>query len=236
MAIEERHAACSDRDERSVEALALIFEGQSPPFEGRTQDRMGEARWFDSAEALLGAGLDYFGVVARKKARPLPGFSKADVAETTNVIWLDFDPPAEIDLDDRDVLIQRAEQNLEWLRAVGLPPSVYVFSGRGSWAYWKLDRQIPQAEAESLMRRLYAEFRGGGSEHDIGRVARLPGSLNAKTGLRAFVMDVQRRYWNPVEFAALLPETDDADLPEGGHVGSGAVAFDPNLQPGGRLR
>ena len=68
-------------------AVALILEGQEPPFEARIGARMVEALWFDSTEELADAGVDYFGPVARKRRRPLAGFSKSDVADTTNVVW-----------------------------------------------------------------------------------------------------------------------------------------------------
>src|SRR5260221_3039460 len=160
----------------AVAAVAVILDGQRPPFEGRVRARMDDALWFESAEELTKAGVDYFGPVARKARRALAGSSKGDVADTTNVVWLDLDPPAGSDIADGAALVAQAGRWLDGMRALGLPPSVYVFSGRGSWAYWKLDRHLPQAEAEALMRRLYAQFRPGGSEHDIGRVARMPGS------------------------------------------------------------
>jgi hypothetical protein len=130
-----------DRDQAPA-AVALILAGQEPPFEGRVRERMDEARWFDSAEELVEAGVDYFGPVARKARRPLAGFSKEDVADATNVVWLDLDPPPGAGTDDGARLVAEAERWLEGLRALGLGPSVFVFSGRGCWAYWKLDRRF----------------------------------------------------------------------------------------------
>ena len=129
---------------------------------------MGEALGFSSAEELVAAGVDYFGPVARKQERPLVGFSKEDVADTTNVVWLDLDPPASIPSTDVE-LVAEAERRFEECVALGLAPSVFLFSGRGCWAYWKLDRNIAQAEAELLMRRLCVLFRREGSEWDIGQ-------------------------------------------------------------------
>jgi DNA-binding MarR family transcriptional regulator len=211
----------------AASAVALILDGQAPPFEGRVRDRMREALWFDSAVELASAGLDYFAPVARKRIRPLGGFSKADVAETTNVVWLDLDPRAGVESDREQVLISESERNLDALRALGTTPSVFIFSGRGSWAYWKLDRHVSQVEAEALMRRLYAQFRREGSEHDIGRVARMPGSVNEKTGLQAFVMGVVADRWDPEELGELLPELEEAR--------ASLVRFDSVLRPEGRL-
>ena len=155
--------------------------------------------------------MDYFGPVARKARRPLAGFSKEDVADSTNVVWLDLDPPPDAGRTTARAWSPRPERWLEGLRALGLGPSVFLFSGRGCWAYWKLDRHVPQAEAEALMRRLYALFRPGGSEHDIGRVARMPGSVNEKTGLRAFVMALDpAARWDPDELARLSPSRTQA--------------------------
>ena len=212
-----------------LEALKVILAGQSPPFEGRRRGAMGEAVWFESAEELVFAGVDYFGPVARKRERPLAGFTKADVADTTNVVWLDLDPPATITSPDRSVLVSEAERRLEECVAVGLAPTVFLFSGRGCWAYWKLDRSIAQAEAELIMRRLCVLFRREGSEWDIGRIARMPGSVNEKSGLESFVMAVEDVRWSPEELGSLLPELDEqAPRPSAGEAGL-------RLQPSGSL-
>jgi DNA-binding MarR family transcriptional regulator len=213
-------------------AVKLILDGQVPPFEGRVAARMTEALWFDTARDLADAGVDYFGPVGRKRRRQLAGFSKRDVADTTNVVWLDLDPPPDLPTDRRS-LVAHAEKWLDLLRLWGLAPSVFVFSGRGCWAYWKLDRHVPQAEAEALMRRLYAQFRPGGAEHDVGRVARMPGSVNEKTGLRAFVMAVDAAgRWDPRKLRNLLPALDTPASPDGGATKAG---YDRELKPGGRL-
>jgi DNA-binding MarR family transcriptional regulator len=228
---EDSHGATAEAFDADLarSAVALILEGQEPPFEGRVRARMDEARWFDSPDELFEAGMDYFGPVARKRRRPLAGFSKEDVADTTNVVWLDLDPPPGAAADDSTHLVAEAGRWLDGLRSLDLPPSVFVFSGRGSWAYWKLDRHVPQREAEALMRRLYVQFRPGGSEHDIGRVARMPGSANEKTGLRAFVMAIDEVRWDPGELRRLLPEADPSD------GASKAVEYDRTLKPGGKL-
>ncbi|MDQ3669654.1 MAG: hypothetical protein M3377_05155 [Actinomycetota bacterium] len=99
-------------------------------------------------------------------------------------MWLDLDPPSGAAADGSTHLVAEAGRWLDGLRSVDLRPSVFVYWGRGCWAYWKLDRHIPQVEAEGLMRRPYAHFRSGGSEHDIGRATRMPGSSNEKTDSR----------------------------------------------------
>jgi DNA-binding MarR family transcriptional regulator len=211
--------------------LDLILNGQEPLFEARAQSSKNKASWFTSASELLDSGLDYFGPVARRRRHQVRGFSKADVAETTNVVWVDFDPPADADLSTLAPLVERAERNVDGLIALGLMPSVAIFSGRGHWCYWKLARHIGQDEAEALMRRLYAQFRREGSERDIGRIARLPGSVNEKTGFSSFVMSVSGVVWEPEELAELLPDLED----QAESVARSEVNFDPSLKPGGKL-
>jgi len=211
----------------AARALELILDDQDPPFEGRLRSEMAGALWFDSAGELAAAGVDYFGPVGRKSGRPLQGFSKGDVADTTNVVWLDLDPPAGVEGWSEEALVREAFRQLEGLRALGMTPSVFIFSGRGCWAYWKLDRHVSQVEAETLMKRLYAQFRRDGSEYDIGRIARMPGSMNEKTGFQAFVMGAPGERWASEDLGDLLPELEE--------VGSDVVEFDPDLEPGGRL-
>jgi hypothetical protein len=132
--------------------------------------------------------------------------------------------------DDGTPHVAAAERWLEALRALGLGPSVFLSSGRGCWTYWKLGRHVPQLEAEALMRRLYAQLRPEDAEHDVGRVARMPGSTNEKTSLRAFVMAIDGARWDPDELARLLPEEADSD-----DGGSKTVEYDRALGRGGRL-
>lgn len=189
---------------------------------------MGKPLWFDSAEDLVAAGVDYFGPVGRKRERPIAGSSKSDVADTTNVVWLDLDPPASMTTNEESALVGEAERRLDECDAHGLTPSVFLFSGRGCWAYWKLDRPVRQVEAERLMRRLFAQFRRGGSEWDIGRIARMPGSVNEKTGLRARVVAVRDVRWNPEKLGSLLPELDEQS-------GAPSAQEPAGLRPSGKL-
>ena len=66
---------------------------------------------------------------------------------------------------DEQRLVEEAGKRLAECEAqVGLSPSVFVFSGRGCWGYWKLDRPVTQLEAERLMLRLFALLRREGTE------------------------------------------------------------------------
>ena len=82
------------------------------------------------------------------------------------------------------------------------------------------------------MRRLYAQYRREGSERDIGRIARLPGSVNEKTGFTAFVMSVSGVVWGPEELGELLP---DLEPDKAASVVGSDVTFDPSLKPSGKL-
>ena len=197
--------------DRARQALDLVFEEQLPPFEGRWRARITEPAWFHSVEELLTAGVDYFGPVARKPVRVGNGMRKENVADTTNVVWLDLDPPHNTSLDEELHLVGLAKRHLNGLEALGMTPSVFIFSGRGSWAYWKLDRHVSHADAEWLMRRLYAQFRREGVEWNIDRVARMPGSINEKTGFQAFVMALNDGRWSPEDLAELLPELEERE-------------------------
>jgi DNA-binding PadR family transcriptional regulator len=219
--------------ELAREALSVVFDGQLPPFEGRWRDRIGQPAWFESVDELLGAGVDYFGPVARKRVRSDRGMGKTNVAETTNVVWLDLDPPLDTPREEEGYLVEQAQMHLNGLDALGLSPSVFIFSGRGSWAYWKLDRHVSQVDAEWLMRRLFAQFRRKGGEWNADRIARMPASVNEKTGFQAFVMSLRDVLWSPEGLAELLPELDTGDS-KSSTIPSDLV-FDATLEPSGRL-
>ena len=154
------------------------------------------------------------------------GFSKEDVADTTNVVWLDLDPPASIPSTDVE-LVAEAERRFEECVALGLAPSVFLFSGRGCWAYWKLDRNIAQAEAELLMRRLCVLFRREGSEWDIGRIARMPGSVNEKTRLVVLRDGCGGCPLEPREAGFAASRTRQRRRRTGACFGAAAVRFSP---------
>ena len=83
------------------------------------------------------------------------------------------------------------------------------------------------------MRRLYALLRPGGSEHDIGRVARMPGSVNEKTGLRAFVMALDpAARWDPDELGEAAPRGRTQPTSP---APKRRAEYDRALTPGGRL-
>jgi len=52
-------------------AVALILDGQAPPFEGRVRAGMSEARWLDSPAELADEGMGLLLLGARQAHRPL---------------------------------------------------------------------------------------------------------------------------------------------------------------------
>jgi len=184
-------------------SVALLLDGQVPPFEMRWIARMDKPRWAGSAAELLAGHPDYFGPVARLAERTRNGMGRANCATTTNVVWLDLDAPDEMRV--RQQLLHWSERRFNLLEVHGLTPSAFHFSGQGCWAFWKLSEPIPAQEAESVMRRLYAEFRPDGSEHNVDGLTRMPGAWHQDTGHQAFVMALTDHRWHPATFETPLP-------------------------------
>ena len=153
----------------ALAAVALILEGQRPLFEGRIGARMVEALWFDSPEELADAGVDYFGPVARKRRRPLAGFSKSDVADTTNVVWLDLDPPSGSDVAGGAALVAQAGR---WLlqREVSSKPDDGHEAGRAAQPGPPRDRERSScSQADLVPRRAPAAALGVGRSRTFPR-------------------------------------------------------------------
>ncbi|MEM1173299.1 MAG: hypothetical protein AAGI27_00680 [Pseudomonadota bacterium] len=112
--------------------------------------------------------------------------SKSDIA-STRWLWVDLDPRVDEDLaGERERLLGLLTHNLP--NSVPGPPTLIVDSGRGFWGYWRL-KEPAGIEAEEFMRELERIF-SADKCHNIDRVARLPGTLNTKTGERACVITV----------------------------------------------
>lgn len=102
--------------------------------------------------------------------------------------WVDVDPPKGMALDPEALAAwQRAA--LAEIEATDLPPAqIVVSSGRGLWLYWRLPRMATPKEVEAINYALASRFGGGDACHNIDRVARLPHTLNTKTGQLATVL------------------------------------------------
>jgi hypothetical protein len=171
--------------------LEFIWDGQEGLFELASAPRL---RFRTTrTEALQNHhGAMYFGPLARK----VDAGRKAAVADVGNVLWADID----------------VSPGPDWLRGqlatAGITPSATVFSGRGYWIYVKLDRLIPTETIECLNRSLAALLRAD-SCWERNRLARLPGSINEKSGARARVVDLSQAVHAPD--ALSLPSRDEPD-------------------------
>jgi hypothetical protein len=98
----------------------------------------------------------------------------ADHVSRLQAVWGDFDIKNE-GPDALDKLVAR-------LQAISLPPTVLVGSGRGVHAYWQLAEATKElARVVAVNRSIRLRF-GADSAVDSGRILRVAGTLNHKTG------------------------------------------------------
>jgi Family of unknown function (DUF5906) len=135
--------------------------------------------------------------------------SKNDILEARH-LWADLDPRENEPLEaERDAMLAVLTINLP----VGLPkPNRVIDSGRGFWGYWELDKPAPVDGSRNNMNGPLTEAvecYGRGIEQAFGdhfadgcrnidRIARLPGTVNTKTGKLASVL---REYSHDVAHA-----------------------------------
>jgi hypothetical protein len=145
--------------------------------------------------------------------------TKHDVREAAH-LWADLDPKRGEDLESERTEMLRL---LRDERPQNLPhPTWIIDSGRGYWGYWKLQEPQPVDGRGPLTATV--ERRGRGIEmafgeryadgmRNIDRIARLPGTVNHKTGTRATVVE-----WNPknVYRLAEFPEWQEPEHKPGG--------------------
>lgn len=113
--------------------------------------------------------------------------TKADCLGSTWA-WVDIDPPKGTALES-DVLAAWQETTLAEIDATDLPRAqIVVSSGRGLWLFWRLPRRLPADEVEAINYALASRFGGGDACHNIDRVARLPFTVNSKTGQLATIL------------------------------------------------
>ena len=159
-------------------------------------DREGQQKFITEYGA---AGFDiYFGPnpikgTLHKKA------TKNDVAEATH-LWIDLDPRPNEPLEaERATMLALLTTNLPQ----GVPrPNRVIDSGRGFWGYWKLAAPQPVDGSKNSVNGPLTdavERYGRGIEQAFGehfadgcrnidRIARLPGTINTKTGRQARVL------------------------------------------------
>jgi hypothetical protein len=167
-----------------------------------------EPRWFDSEDALVefvvGEGwgvMDYFVPHAFQRKERKYEY----VTDFVNVVRADIDPPKHLTYEEQQevVTIRLGEISAH----LGKPTAI-VDSGRGRWVYFKLATPILKEEARLLNRALHMLARSEDERaYNPNWWARLPGSINEKTGMRAFVADLdESRVFDPEELDLLLRE------------------------------
>jgi hypothetical protein len=106
----------------------------------------------------------YFSIYTRAK-----GNGSAKNCLTTNVLWADYDGKS---LAEVKAILDKAN----------IPtPTIYVNSGYGVHAYWKLNKRIGH-EATDIVKAIVKITGADTSATDVARVMRLPGSNNVKHG------------------------------------------------------
>lgn len=107
-------------------------------------------------------------------------------------LWVDLDPPPSV-WDKKSegekapgALNAWRAETLATLEAFNPPPSFVIDSGRGYWGLWQLDDLAGQEEVEAANMALARAFGDDGDScHNIDRVARMPDTLNTKTGAKS---------------------------------------------------
>jgi hypothetical protein len=124
--------------------------------------------------------------------------TKDDVA-SANWLWADLDPPKNATQEEIEAWRTEMRQQLREPLPCGLPAPTWINdSGRGFWIFWHLRTPLPVDGKDG---RLTAEIEAYGTAieqafapwtdncRNIDRIARLPGTINHKTGWRAGVVD-----------------------------------------------
>jgi hypothetical protein len=134
---------------------------------------------------------------------------KINVTET-RYLWTDLDP---LDDHDQTALLRSLADD----RPDGIPKATWIVdSGRGAWGFWKLKKSRLMNDAMAIARieahnRGIAKAFGGKAKgadgcHNVDRIARLPGTINHKSGRQARVVE-----HNVVAYKlARFPKADEA--------------------------
>ena len=164
--------------------------------------------WFSSADDLAefvsGDGwgeVDYFVPYPfGKKSRTF-----ATLVESVFYVRADIDPPREWPYEQQEVFV---EEQLDELRLLVGEPTAVVDSGRGRWVYLRLSEPISKEEARRLNQGLHTLTKSTDPKaYNPAQWARLPGSVNEKTGRQSVVSDLNSdRLFDPSGLALLLQE------------------------------
>jgi len=148
-------------------------------------DTTGQIALYAIAESDAGADV-YFGPVGRT-AR---GKVRGGTVESSNVAWLDVDPPSKVwETWSVGELATFRDDALERIDAMDPPPSFILDSGRGFQAYWRLATPVSSEHCRALNIGL-AEAYGQGADRastDPTRIMRMPATFNRKPALTALL-------------------------------------------------
>lgn len=136
--------------------------------------------------------------------------------------WADLDFHL-IDPTDRDVALELAYSSIETL---GMLPTMLVHTGNGLHAWWlfhqpsAISAEWPAKRFESINIGL-AQRLGGDHVHDLGRVLRVPGTMNLPTAKKrargcvpvmARLLDADGPTYRPEDFESLAVPTVEAPV------------------------
>jgi hypothetical protein len=173
-----------------------------------------------------GRGYDIYFAVNPLKRPMSKKAGKADVA-SSDWLWVDLDPldGAELNLERQEMLALLTDRLPQ-----GLPePTWIIDSGRGYWAFWKLRTPRPvdgvgprTIDVENYGRGIEKAFPGRGDDcRNIDRVARLPGTINQRTGRRAWVVENREKMHTN---SPIFPGLRQTPIPKTGSMESQVVA------------
>jgi DNA-binding MarR family transcriptional regulator len=194
--------------------IELLADGQDGLWAATERSRLNrEPRWFgspaDLAGTLSGEGwgvLDYF-VPSPFQCRQR---EFAALVDRVQVVRVDLDPPAEAPFEEQQAFV---EEHFEEVRLLMGDPTAVVDSGRGRWVYLRLSEPISKEQARRLNQALHAFAKSDDRQaYNPAQWARLPGSINEKTGHTAVVSELDpTRLFDPEELefglGEFLPKT-----------------------------
>jgi hypothetical protein len=182
-------------------------------------------RWNEAEKHDLYFAINPLNKTVNKKA------TKNDVA-TAAYLWIDLDPSKGADPADEQAALDRA---LDGARPPEIPvPTWEIDSGRGRWGFWRLRETVPlDGEGGAATRRVEGHGRGieqafkalADNCRNIERIARLPGTINHKTGRRARVTAYRPEAVYDLQDFPFV-DAGDADQPSKGNGKGNDYDFD----------
>ena len=202
-------ARLGSKEAKARAFIELLSAGVEGSWAATERSRLkSKPRWFASAaelaETVVGESwgvLDYF--VPYPFERRQRKFEA--LVDRVQVVRVDLDPPRDISDEEQQTFV---EAHLEEIRLLVGEPTAVVDSGRGRWVYLRLGEPVSKEQARRLNRALHAFAKSDDPRaYNPAQWARLPGSVNEKTGREAMVIEVEpSRLFDPVELELALSE------------------------------